>query len=101
MRETISAFLKDLGVPDGTVGLEMLGEALEKSMSLIQQRRRINLTVLCAARGDKYGQSSESIDRAMRRALDFAVYRTGQAPNVLMSEVIRNWSRDAITVNYN
>lgn len=88
MREIISAFLKDLGVPDGTVGLEMLGEALEKSMSLIQQRRRINLTVLCAALGDKYGQSSESIDRAMRRALDFAVYRTGQAPNVLMSEVI-------------
>ena len=101
MRETISAFLKDLGVPDGTVGLEMLGEALEKSMSLIQQRRRINLTVLCAALGDKYGQSSESIDRAMRRALDFAVYRTGQAPNVLMSEVKRNWSRDAKTVFFN
>lgn len=88
MRETMSVFLKDLGVPDGTVGFEMLGEALEKSMGFIQQRRRINLTALCAALGDKYGQSSESIDRAMRRALDFAVYRTGQAPNVLMSEVI-------------
>ena len=57
MRETISVFLKDLGVPDGTVGFEMLGEALEKSMSLIQQRRRINLTALCDSLGDKYGQS--------------------------------------------
>ena len=41
MRETMSVFLKDLGVPDGTVGFEMLGEALEKSMGFIQQRRRI------------------------------------------------------------
>lgn len=35
MRETMSVFLKDLGVPDGTVGFEMLGEALEKSMGFI------------------------------------------------------------------
>ena len=28
MRETISVFLKNLGVPDGTVGFEMLGERL-------------------------------------------------------------------------
>lgn len=58
MRETMSVFLKDLGVPDGTVGFEMLGEALEKSMGFIQQRRRINLTALCAALGDKYGRIS-------------------------------------------
>lgn len=58
------------------------------STGCIQQRRRINLTVLCAALGDKYGQSSESIDRAMRRALDFVIYRSGQAPNPRMSEVM-------------
>jgi len=88
MRETISVFLKDLRVPDGTVGFEMLGEALEQSMSLIQQRRRINLIAVCASLGEKYGQSSESIDRAMRRALDYAIYRGKQAPNVRMSEVM-------------
>lgn len=63
MRETISVFLKNLGVPDGTVGFEMLGEALEKSMGFIQQRRRINLTVLCAELGDKYSCRTEKAEK--------------------------------------
>lgn len=98
MNDSTREFLLWLGIPDKMTGFELLGETLEQSMEYVRKGRKINQTDIFISLSKRHGQSYNSIDRAIRRAVDFAAYRTDETAKRNLCEVMGNVYYGSVSV---
>lgn len=98
MNDSTWEFLLWLGIPDKMTGFELLGETLEQSMEYVRKGRKINQTDIFISLSKRHGQSYNSIDRAIRRAVDFAAYRTDETAKRNLCEVMGNVYYGSVSV---
>lgn len=98
MNDSTREFLLWLGIPDKMTGFELLGETLEQSMEYVRNGRKINQTDIFISLSKRHGQSYNSIDRAIRRAVDFAAYRTDETAKRNLCEVMGNVYYGSVSV---
>lgn len=98
MSESTMEFLLWLGISDKMAGFELLGETLEQSMEYVREGRKINQTDIFIRLSKLHGQSYGSVDRAIRRAVDFMAYRTDESAQQNLREVMGNVYYGSVSV---
>lgn len=77
MQQRTYDFLAKLKVPMLTFGGELMGEAVEMVVDVLNSHRFMSMRDIEASLADKFNCSPGVADRRMRYALDMAEYRSG------------------------